>query len=345
MMRSLKIISVGALILAFLFTIVGQFTVSQGIAAELKGPVKLTLATQPLGGSWYVYGSSIAQMLRTVFPKDSVIDVIPQSGGLGNSLLISGGKADFGLSNAVSNKWAFEGIYFYKEKKAPNIRGLIGGLDVVYGVVILREDFIKKTGLDTIEKIVSKKYPVRVVSKPPGSISPIFADILFSGYGITPADIKAWGGSVSLISPQAINTAFQDGQADLLIDMIPAGQPAVTELAMTTNLRFLPITDKERTKLNEAGFESTVMPSNSFKNQQNDVLCVTPGVTIIARENLPEEVAYVITKTVCDGKPELIKLFPSLKHFDPAQAWKPEKIGMPLHPGAIRYYKEKGWMK
>lgn len=344
-MRSLKIISVGLLILAFLFPIVGQFTVSQSIAAELKGPVKLILATQPLGGSWYVYGSSIAQMLRNVFPKGSLIDVIPQSGGLGNSLLISGGKADFGLSNAVSNKWTFEGIHFYKDKKAQNLRGLIGGLDVVYGVVILREDFIKKTGLDTIEKIISKKYPVRIVSKPPGSISPIFADILFSAYGIKPADIKAWGGSVSLISPQAITTAFQDGRADLLIDMIPARQPAVTELAMTTDVRFLPLIDKERTKLNEAGFESIVMPSNLFKNQQNDVPSVTPGVTIIARENLPEDVAYLITKTVCEGKTELVKLYPSLKDFDPSQAWKPEKIGLPLHPGAIKYYKEKGWMK
>ena len=344
-MKSLKMVSVTAAILVFLFPILGPFTVSPSMGAETKGPVKFTFASQPLGGSWYVYASSIAQMLRNVFPKDSLIDVIPQSGGLGNSLLISGGKADFGFSNGVANKWAFEGIHFYKDRKAPNIRGLIGGFDAVYGVLVLREDFVKKTGLDTIEKIFSKKHPVRIMSKPPGSISPIFAEVFFSVYGIKPADIKAWGGSFQLISPQAITTAFQDGRGDLLVDMIPAGQPAVTEMAMTTDIRFLPFTEKERTKLNEAGFDSEIMFADSFKGQQKDVPCVTPGVTLIARENLPEDLAYLITKTVCEGKAELVKLYPSLKHFDPTQAWKPEKIGMPLHPGAIKFYKEKGWMK
>lgn len=342
-MRSLKITRCLAVLILSL--ILGILTVSQSIGAELKDPVKLTFASQPLGGSWYVYASSIAQMLRKAFPKDSLIDVIPQSGGLGNSLLISQGKADFGFSNTVSNKWLFDGIHFYKGKQAQNIRGIVGGLDVVYGVAILSEDFIKRTGIDTIEKIVSKKHPVRFISKPPGSIALIFADILLSTYGIKYADFKASGGSVTLTSPEAITSTIRDGRADLLIDMIPAGQPAVTELAMTADIRFLPITDKERTKLNEAGFESIVMPSKSFKNQQNDVPSVTPGVTLICSEKLPEEVAYLITKTVCEGKPELVKLYPSLRNFDPTQAWKPEKIGMPLHPGAIRYYKEKGWMK
>lgn len=342
-MRSLKIIrfAIGLL----LSLILGILMVSQSIGAELKDPVKLTFASQPLGGSWYVYASSIAQMLRKVLPKDSLIDVLPQSGGIGNPLLISQEKADFGFSNSVTNKWAFDGIYFFQGKQVKNIRGLIGGLDVVYGIVILREDFIKKTGLDTIEKIVSKKHPARFICKPPGSITPVFAEIFLSVYGIKFADFKAWGGSSTFTTSEAITATLRDGRADFMIDLVPAGQPAVSELAMTTNVRFIPLTDKERTKLNEAGFESVVMPPDLFKGQQNELQTITPGVTIICSENLPEEVAYVITKTVCEGKEELAKTYPSLKNFDPPQAWKLEKTGLPLHPGAIKYYKEKGWMK
>lgn len=342
-MRKLKSVRFAAVFVLSLSLCI--LAVSPGIGAELKDPVKLTFASQPLGGSWYVYASSIAQMLRKSLPKESIVDVIPQSGGLGNSLLISQGKADFGFSNTVANKWLFDGIHFYKGKQAQNIRGLVGGLDVVYGVTILSEDFIKKTGLDTLEKIVAKKHPVRFISKPMGSIALIFADILLSEYGVKYADFKTWGGSVTLTSPEAITSTIRDGRADLLIDMIPAGQPAVTELAMTADIRFLSFSDKERAKLNEAGFESIVMPANSFKKQLNNVDSVTPGVTIIGSEKLPDEVAYQIVKTICEGKAELVKLYPSLRNFDPTQAWKPEKIGMPLHPGAIRYYKEKGWMK
>ena len=338
---------IGAKAFAGLFVLITLSTLllSQGLAAELKDPVKLTFASQPLGGSWYLYASTIAQMLRKVLPKDSMIDVIPQSGGIGNPLLISQGKADLGISNSVTNKWSGEGVYFFEGKGVKNVRGLVGGLDIVYGVLIVREEFIKKTGLDSLEKIFAKKYPLRFICKPPGSITPVYAESLFAVHGVKFADIKAWGGSTTFTTSEAITMALRDGRADLMVDLIPAGQPAVAELAVTANVRFLPLSDKERAKLNELGYESIVMPPNRFKNQETPLQTITPGVTIICGESMSVDLAYLITKTICDGQKELAKTHASLNNFDPAVAWKPEKVGLPLHPGAINYYREKGWMK
>jgi TRAP transporter TAXI family solute receptor len=344
-MEKLKGILVKALMGLFLLLALSTLLLSQSLAAELKDPVKLTFASQPLGGSWYVYASTIGQMLRRVLPKDSMIDVIPQSGGIGNPLMISQGKADLGISNSVTNKWSAEGIYFFEGKAVKNVRGLVGGLDIVYGVMILREEFIKKTGLDSLEKIISKKHPVRFICKPPGSITPVYAEIIFSVYGVKFTDLKTWGGSSTFTTSEAITMAIRDGRADLMIDLVPAGQPAVSELAMTANVRFLPLSDRERGKLNELGFESIVMAANLFKGQESPLQTITPGVTIICSENMPEELAYLITKTICEGQKELAKTYASLNNFDPTIAWKPDKVGLPLHPGAIKYYKEKGWMK
>lgn len=342
-MKGLKIISA---IVFFLFVLlVNPFSGSGVLGAELKGPVKFTFASMPLGSSWYVYAATLAQMLKRVLPENSTIDVLPQSGGIGNPLLVSQGKADVGLSNLVTAKWASEGLYLYQGKQVKNIRALAGGLNYVFVVVIFKEDFIKKTGLDTIEKIVSKKHPARFICKTPGSLSPPVAEIIFSVYGIKMDDFKTWGGSSTFASPEAITATFRDGRADFTIDVVPPGQPAISELAMTADVRFLSLTDKERAKLNERGLHNVVMAPDSFKGQKNEVQTVTPGTVLICNESVSDELAYVITKTICEGKEELVKAHASIMPFDPPTAWKPEKVGIPLHPGAIRYYKEKGWMK
>jgi TRAP-type uncharacterized transport system substrate-binding protein len=54
--------------------------------------------------------------------------------------------------------------------------------------------------------------------------------------------------------------------------------------------------------------------------------------------------AYLITKTICENKEAMTLAHKAWKNFDPALAGKPEKTGIPLHPGAEKYYKEKGWL-
>jgi TRAP-type uncharacterized transport system substrate-binding protein len=223
---------------------------SQAISAELKGPVKFTFASMPLGSAWYVYAATMAQMLRKVLPEGSAIDVLPQSGGIGNPLLVSQAKADVGLSNVATARWAFDGVYEYQGRQAKNIRALAGGLNTVFAAVIFREDFIKKTGMDSIEKIVAQKYPARFIMKTKGSLSVPVAEIIFSTYGVKLDDFKTWGGSSTMASPEAITNTLRDGRADFTIDVVPPGQPAVAELAMTADVRFLSLNDKERTKLN-----------------------------------------------------------------------------------------------
>ena len=52
----------------------------------------------------------------------------------------------------------------------------------------------------------------------------------------------------------------------------------------------------------------------------------------------------MITKTVCESKADMVAAHKAWGNFKPENAWKPENTGVPLHPGAIRYYKERGWM-
>ena len=66
---------------------------------------------------------------------------------------------------------------------------------------------------------------------------------------------------------------------------------------------------------------------------------------LITNKDLPEQVAYTITKTVIENKDALVRGHAGLTQFDPTTAWQPDRVGIPLHFGAERAYREKGWMK
>ena len=93
------------------------------------------------------------------------------------------------------------------------------------------------------------------------------------------------------------------------------------------------------------GYTPATMPPDTFKNQAKPVSTVGFPTVLITNKELPEPIAYTITKTVIENKDALVRGHAGLAEFEPRTAWQPEKVGIPLHPGAERAYREKGWMK
>ena len=65
---------------------------------------------------------------------------------------------------------------------------------------------------------------------------------------------------------------------------------------------------------------------------------------IIANKSLSNDIAYLITKTIVENKADLVKAHQAFGGFKPEDAWKPENNAIPLHPGAEKYFREKGLM-
>lgn len=303
-------------------------------------PIHLKFASFRMGSGWYVMGATIVDLLKKELPAGSTIDLLPHSGGIGNAPLISKKSAQIGLGVDVTNKWAYEGSVAYKEKMT-NLRALVGGMDTYWLAVMLSA----KTPVGSFQEIIEKKYPLKLMLLPKGSQGAYGALQIMEAYGISEKDIKSWGGSVTETSFEAIVSAMQDGRANAFIQVITPGHPAVTELATTLGLKFVSLREDVIDKLVATGWSRSVMPAGSFKGQNEDVK--TPGfsTTIITTEDFSEDLAYMVTKIVCENKESLVKAYSGMKVFDPATAWKAEKVLLPLHPGAVKYYKEKGWMK
>ena len=92
------------------------------------------------------------------------------------------------------------------------------------------------------------------------------------------------------------------------------------------------------------GYTSSVVPAGMFKGLEKDVVTIGFPTCLLVREDISSDVVYTLVKAIVENKEKIQSAYKSFKAFDPKTAWKPEKVGgVPLHPGAERYYKERGW--
>ena len=308
--------------------------------AQAADPIRI--GAMPVGSGWYVAAAAIEQVLKPEL-GGTAIEVIARGGGVANPMVVEQGKAEIALSNVATSVWAMNGGELYNGKKATHIRALIGGLNSVYMAMLVRNDFIKSTGLDTMDKIFTSGKPLRIVMKPQGSNVPPTVDMILAAYGLDRAKIKANGGEIIQVNPEQTPSILREGRADILLDTVLKGHPMITEVSLTADVRFVDLSEKARAKLGENGVKPAQFPE-WFKGQAGPTWGADFGTHLIARDDLPDDVAYKIVKTFMDKRAELVKAYPAFGAFDPKQAAKPENLGIPLHPGAAKYYKEQGLM-
>ena len=308
--------------------------------AFAQAPVTLAFATLDAGSAWYVYGATMAELLRRALPAGSNVDVKPFAGGVGNPKLVAKNETPLALSFTVTNRWAFEGKEAY-DTRLENLRGLVGGLDTYYLVAVVQ----KKLNVSSLKDIKDKKLGVRLYTQPIGALGEFGGRQLLRAYGIAYTDLKAWGGSTTHVGYNVIVDAFKDGRADLLLAVVTPKHPSVTELTTFSDVKFLAIEPDTIKALAPLGYTAATMAANTFKNQPEPVNTVGFPTVLITNRDLPEPVAYTVTRTLIDNKEALVRGHAGLAQFDPHTAWQPDKVGVPLHPGAERAYREKGWMK
>ena len=312
-----------------------------GVSAQAPGqPVNLAFATLDTGSAWYVYGATMAELLRRTLPPGSNIDVKPRSGGVGNPLLVAKNETPLGFGFTVTNRWAYEGKEAYTARQ-DNLRGLVGGLDTYYLVAVAT----KKLGISSVREIRDKKLPVRVYTQPIGALGEFAGRQLLRAAGMSYADIKGWGGTTSHVGYSIIVDAFKDGRADILFAVVTPKHPSVSEIVTAVDVKFLGLDAASANALLPLGYTAATMPPETFKGQAEPVSTVGFPTVLITNKDLPEPVAYTVTKTVLENKDALVRGHAGLAEFDPRTAWQPEKVGIPLHPGAEKAYREKGWMK
>jgi len=311
------------------------------LAATAEKPVQLKIATLDVGSAWYIYGATFAELINKELPSGSRVDVLPYSGSIGNPKLVTKGDADMGLVMGIVGKWAHEGKHVF-DTRYPNLRALIGGIDQYYYAIITREDL----NMNSLKEIKEKKLAVKIVTQPKGTLNAVMSYMVLEAYGISKEDLIKFGGTITHTSTDVIASEIRDGRANLWFMPATAGHPSIASVAVTTKVRFLPYEPEIIQKLSdEYGFSPAVLPGRTFQGQDKDVLMIGYKTCLFGSVNMPDNVAYAVVKALCEGEQKMKAVHKGMQVFSPAKAWDPKITGLPLHPGAEKYYKEKGYIK
>lgn len=304
------------------------------------GAETVRIGAMPVGSGWYVAAAAIKKTLEeTASGLD--VEIIARGGGVANPMVVQQGKAQIALSNVATSQWAMKGELLYSGSKAPDIRSLVGGLNPVFIGAIVRNEYLKQNGFKSLAEILASGKPVNIMMKPPGSNIPPAVDVILQAHGSSVKKIKADGGRIIQVDSSQMAGMIRDGRADLYFDTILRGHPTIQEISLTGDVSFIDLSPEATSALSEIGIVKGDIPK-WFDIQKDVTIGGDYGTHLIAHKDLPDDIAYKITKTVVEHMDKLAAEFPAWRAFVREKAASPEKNGIPLHPGAVRYYKEVG---
>ncbi len=318
-----------ALLFAFM-VVLTVFLVSPSVYAGKKF---LRMVSGPQGGSWYPLG---AAMMAIVEKNIDISTSNAPGGGLSNCKSVSTGKADLGWTYSHTAFNGYEGRGKF-EKKYNNMRYLMSLYPGVFQMAVP-----KKSSIHSVADLKDK----RIVPGKVGWTGTVLAELVLKEYGLSFESIKKNGGLVSYVTYSDSAALMKDGHSDCYMAVTSCPQSTIIDLNFRPGIRLLPIDEVHMKKVlgAEPGLMETAIPKDAYKGMKADVPTVGTVTCIVVNKDVPDDLVYNIVKTLYANWPELAKVKKKA-----IEASKPEKAIMgahiPVHPGALRYYKEKGYVK
>ncbi|WP_413112265.1 TAXI family TRAP transporter solute-binding subunit [Thaumasiovibrio sp. DFM-14] len=308
-------------------------------------PVNIRIQAQQPGSSFYSYATTMTRLLNETLPEGSNVQIIPRGGSTSNPTILNAGRADIAFALSYTAKLAYDGdTAVYGDRGAhENIMGITGGMHNSYTLVMARKGYIESTGYTTLEEMMNSKDNKPVLGmKPQGSVAIPIANTILKSVGSSVEQLRAERKLVQA-QPSQLGELMRDNRIDIYIDNVPVNHAGVTEVSLTNELVFIPIPTDAIETLKSQGMFSAELESDTYRGMSNNYVTTATGMVIMANKKVPDDVIYNFTKTLIEGRDELINENAALKHWNPQTGKDIEFSGVPLHPGAQKYYDSLGW--
>ena len=163
-------------------------------------------------------------------------------------------------------------------------------------------------------------------------------------YGISQQDITAWGGKIYTPSTNDAASMMKDGQLDVALWIGPGEAFIVQDMMNSVDLDILPVDENVIKAVGEKyGLQRDVIPASFYGGKfGKDIVTVSASTELMINKNVSEDIAYKMVKAMCEKRDDIVIASPFWKSFMPEKAG--QGLALPLHPGAAKYYKEKGWL-
>lgn len=324
MSRKLFLVSV-VLVCAVALTITGTSVE----ASQFKRKF-LKMDSGPQAASWYPLGAG----MMTLFEKATGISTSNRPGGAESNLRsVERGTADVGFAFSHASYNAYNGLHVFKEphKRIRHLGSLYWG--ALQGAVKRDSDIHSWADL----------YNKRIVPGKAGFTGTSICQTILKAYGITFESIKKNGGRVSFVGHGDSSALMKDGHNDLVAAAVEFPHAIFLELNFRPEIRLLSIDPEHLKKVLEIepGLFPVTIPKGTYKGIDKDVTAMGFITTLVVRDDLEEEVAYTLVKTIYENLDALKKIKPKAVELIKLETalWG---CKIPVHPGAMKYYKEKG---
>lgn len=329
-----KFSRLSALFLGILFlTACGNEAAS---GSTVNDSIQTTIIGGRTGGAWSVFTEGVAESVRR--EHDGAMITVEPGGIVENPPTVGTGTVPYGMSYAMTAYAAYRGEEPY-DKSYEDIRAVSVVVPANYYQFIVKAN----TPYDSFEALIENKAALRLSVDQKGSAGEIITRHILKEYGITYNDIISWGGSVDHLDDAKTFELMADNRIDATGDAVSVPSSDIIEASTTMDLKLFSINPEIMEAVSDdLGMETGTIEAGSYPFVEEDKDTVNTPAILIVHKDVPEEEVYEVTKSIYENLDYLGTVH---KEFKNLTEQKMMDVGqVPLHPGAEKFFREKGFI-
>jgi uncharacterized protein len=301
--------------------------VAAALAAAPAAAQKVTMMTGPQGGSWIPLGGALKNMWEQAVPGLEIQQT--PGAGVANVRGVDEGKAQVGFGNSSSTVDGIAGRAPYPKKVTHVCQ--IANLYPQYFQVAALADAKVNSYADLKGKTL--------VTQPKGNTAEVLTDTILKLNGMSYQSLAKANFQASYTDAVSM---MKDGHVQVMTLGTTAPASAVMDLASARDVKLIPVDDKTMAALQKEnpGYQKLVIKAGTYPKQDKDVPVIGYSTHIIVSCDLPEDTVYKMTKAMAANVPAMAAVVKPITGLTPKDM--AADIGVPLHKGAAKFYKEVG---
>jgi TRAP transporter TAXI family solute receptor len=290
----------------------------------------INILTGGTGGVYYPIGVALANVYAKGIPG-SQPTAQATKGSVENLQKIAKGEGELALTLGDSLSFAWNGNADV---------GFPVPLKSLRGVAVTYSNYIqilasKDSGIKTLADLKGKRLSVGA----PKSGTELNTRAVLAAAGLTYADL----GKVEYLDFNQSVELIKNRQLDATLQSVGLGNSALRDLATSVDIVVVPVPSDVASKIPDKAYAPAIIPANTYKGQTADVPTVVVANILVTSEKMSTDLVYQMTKLLFENLDTLAAAHAAAKDIKLANALTGMPI--PLHPGAEKYYKEKGLIK
>ncbi len=291
----------------------------------------ISIGTGGVTGVYYPTGGAICRLVNKGRKEHGIRCAVESTGGsVYNINTIKAGELEFGVAQSDWQYHAYNGTSKFADNPFPDIRAVFSVHPEPF-TVIARGD----ADISSFADLKGK----RVNVGNPGSGQRATMEVVMGAFGIGIDDFAL----ATEYKGSEMAKQLCDGNIDAMIYTIGHPAAAIKEATTTCDAKLIDVTGPEIEKLvaDNSFYRVATIPGGMYKGTDGDTTTFGVGATFVTSAAVPDEVVYIVAKSVMENVEDFRKLHPAFANLDPAEMVK-DGLSAPLHPGAAKAYMELG---